>query len=284
MAKSPNSPGYNIIPTTLTEEQFNQFILPHLSVNRRGPMLKLPLYKTFTYVLLVLYTGMQWKSLPIERDQHGIPEIHYTTIFRKFNKWSQDGSFNKIFESSVSKLNQNGLIDSRVFHGDGTTTAAKKGGDNAGYSGHKHFKSEKIVAIVDRNANIISPFITAPGNRHESPLFAGAFNHLSRIMNQLNISIKGCIMSLDSAYDSKANRKMIFNRGMIPNIKENPRSRKQSKRGKKRIYNEAIYQERFRTVERAFAWEDKFRRLLLRFEFKSINHLGMKLIAYRACK
>jgi len=87
-------------------------------------------------------------------------------------------------------------------------------------------------------------------------------------------------MSLDSAYDSKTNRKMIFNRGMIPNIKENPRSRKQSKRGKKRIYSEAIYQERFRTVERAFAWEDKFRRLLLRFEFKSINHLGMKLIAY----
>jgi len=70
-------------------------------------------------------------------------------------------------------------------------------------------------------------------------------------------------MSLDSAYDSKANRKMIFNRGMIPNIKENPRGRKESKRGKKRIYSEAIYQERFRTVERAFAWEDKFRRLLL---------------------
>jgi len=66
-------------------------------------MLKLSLYKTFTYVLLVLYIGMQWKSLPIERDQHGIAEIHYTTIFRKFNKWSQDGSLNKIFESSVSK-------------------------------------------------------------------------------------------------------------------------------------------------------------------------------------
>ena len=86
MAKSPNSPGYNTIPTTLTEEQFKQFILPHLSVNRRGPMLKFSLYKTFTYVLLVLYTGMQWKSLPIERYQHNIPEIHYATIFRKFNK------------------------------------------------------------------------------------------------------------------------------------------------------------------------------------------------------
>jgi hypothetical protein len=29
-----------------------------------------------------------------------------------------------------------------------------------------------------------------------------------------------------------------------------------------------------------FAWEDKFKRLLLRFEFKQQRHYGMKLIAY----
>ena len=87
-------------------------------------------------------------------------------------------------------------------------------------------------------------------------------------------------MSLDSAYDSKKNRKMIFNSGMVPNIKENPRNRRKKKRGRKRIFNQAIYEERFRTVERAFAWEDKYKRLFLRFEFKSINHLGMKLLAY----
>ena len=28
----------------------------------------------------------------------------------------------------------------------------------------------------------------------------------------------------------------------------------------------AIFQERFSTIERVFAWEDKFKRLLLRFE------------------
>ncbi len=87
-------------------------------------------------------------------------------------------------------------------------------------------------------------------------------------------------MSLDSAYDSFINRKVIFNTGMTPNIKENPRNRKNSKRGRKQIFDDAIYEERFRTVERAFAWEDKFKRLLIRFEFKRINHLGMKLLGY----
>ena len=67
---------------------------------------------------------------------------------------------------------------------------------------------------------------------------------------------------------------------MTPNIPENKRNRKKHKRGKKRVYNPLIFKERFQTVERLFAWEDKFKRLLLRFEHKSENHFGLKLIAY----
>ncbi|MBD1821231.1 hypothetical protein H6F51_01680 [Cyanobacteria bacterium FACHB-DQ100] len=58
----------------------------------------------------------------------------------------------------------------------------------------------------------------------------------------------------------------MFNRGRVPNIPANPRSRKIPKRARKPIFDPAIFQERFRTIERIFAWEDKFKRLLLRFE------------------
>jgi hypothetical protein len=34
-------------------------------------------------------------------------------------------------------------------------------------------------------------------------------------------------------------------------------------------------------VERTFAWEDKFKRLLLRFERIQQRHYGMKLMAYK---
>ena len=67
--------------------------------------------------------------------------------------------------------------------------------------------------------------------------------------------------------------------GLIPNIKENPRNRKTPKRGRKRFFNEAIHALRMR-VERTFAWEDKFKRLLLRFEWSQQRHYGMKLLAY----
>ncbi len=49
-----------------------------------------------------------------------------------------------------------------------------------GYNGHKHFKGEKVVAIVDRNVNVIAPFITAAGNKNESPLFLSALESLKK--------------------------------------------------------------------------------------------------------
>jgi len=68
----------------------------------------------------------------------------------------------------VSHLHQKEFLDISVIHGDGTTTAAKKGGDNLGFSGHKHCKGDKVVAFCDRNCNVIAPFIAAPGNCNES--------------------------------------------------------------------------------------------------------------------
>ena len=48
------------------------------------------------------------------------------------------------------------------------------------------------------------------------------------------------------------------------------------KRGRKRLFNATIHALRMR-VERTFAWEDKFKRLLLRFERIQQRHYGMKL-------
>jgi hypothetical protein len=107
-----------------------------------------------------------------------------------------------------------------------------------------------------------------------------AFKPLKKIAKTIGLSLEGTVMSLDGVYDCKANRKMIFNAGMVPNINENKRGRKRLKRGRKRFFNKAIFKERFRTIERVFAWEDKFKRLLLRFEHHSIHHYAMKTIAY----
>jgi transposase len=102
---------------------------------------------------------------------------------------------------------------------------------------------------------------------------------LMLVAKKVGLDLTGAYLNLDSGFDSKHNRKCIFNAGIIPNIKENPRNRKSTKRGRKRLFNEAIHALRTR-VDRTFAWEDKFKRLLLRFERIQQRHYGMKLLAY----
>ena len=198
------------------------------------------------------------KGLPIEKDKDSHPEIHYTRIYRMFTQWIVRGCFDAIFVGSARQLHQNRLLDTSVVNGDGSTTASKKGGDNIGFNAHKKMRGDKVVAFCDRNCNVIRPFIPAPGNQNESPLSRDALPLVMRIATATGIALQGAIVSLDGVYDSRANRKAIFNRGMTPNINENPRNRKTSKRGRKSLFDPAIFKERFNTIERVFAWEINF--------------------------
>jgi hypothetical protein len=51
-------------------------------------------------------------------------------------------------------------------------------------------------------------------------------------------------------------RDVAAHRGMTPNIIANPRGRKTPKRGRKQLFDPAIFDERFSTIERVFGWED----------------------------
>lgn len=136
------------------------------------------------------------------------------------------------------------------------------------------------MAICDRRCHVVAPMIFAPGNKNDSPLIRKALEPLKRIAKAVGFKLKGSTMSLDGVYDCRPNRKKIFNAGMKPNINPNKRNRKQSKRGRKPMFDAGIFQERFTTIERVFAWEDKFKRLLLRFERISAHHYAMKYIAF----
>jgi transposase len=272
-------PATTPIPVQLSETKFHEFILPHLSMPKRGPKCKLGYHRLFNLILWVLYTGMQWKGLPVPKDHHGTAEIHYTTVYKVFARWSDDGSLAHAFIASVARLSEHNHLDLSVLHGDGTNTVAKKGGDGIGYSGHKHQKGEKVIAIIENNGYVLAPLPVAPVNEADTVLLPEGLKALKRVAKLTGLALKGAYLNLDGGFDSTSNRKAIFNAGMIPNIKENPRNRQRPKRGRKRWFNQAIHALRDR-VERTFAWEDKFKRLLLRFEYHQRRHYGMKLMAY----
>lgn len=113
---------YNKLPTKVSQKDFNKYISSYLSKGKRGPKTKISFYKIFNYILYVLHTGIQWDELLTYRN-----EIHWSNVYRHHNRWSKDGSYRSLFESSVGVLARNHKLDLSILHGDGSNVVAKKG-------------------------------------------------------------------------------------------------------------------------------------------------------------
>lgn len=91
----------------------------------------------------------------------------------------------------------------------------------------------------------------------------------------LGITIKeGTPLNLDPGFDSKANVQACRVCNFAPNIKCNPRNSQR----KAVAPNQTVYLERY-VNERAFAWEDTYRRLVTRYEVYARNHLAFTYMA-----
>ena len=128
MSTTAPKPATTPIPVQLSAPEFEAFLLPHLSMPKRGPKCKLGSHRVFNLILWVLYTGMQWKCLPIPHDAQGQPAMHYTTVYKVCARWADDGSLWHALVASVAHLAKEKHLDTSVLHGDGTDTVAKKGG------------------------------------------------------------------------------------------------------------------------------------------------------------
>ena len=84
------------IPVQLSEPEFTAFILPYLSMPKRGPKCKLGYHRVFN-------------------------------LIKVFARWADDGSLWQAFLASVRHLATAQHLDTSVLHGDGTNTVAKKG-------------------------------------------------------------------------------------------------------------------------------------------------------------
>ena len=217
--------------------------------------------------------------MPVPPDRDGSPASHDTTVYKVFARWSHDRSLAHAFIARVGHLSDQHQLDLGLLHGEGTTTVAHKGGAGRGYSGDTHQKGENVLAMTDNHGSVLSPLPVAPANEAEMIRLPAGLRALKRVAKMTGLVLEGSYFNLDGGFDSKHNRKAIFNAGMMPNIPENPRHRKMTKRGRKRLFNDAIHALRDR-VERTVAGAAKCKRLLLRFERIQQRHYSMKLMAY----
>ena len=120
-------------------------------------------------------------------------------------------------------------------------------------------------------------------NRHDSVLFNESFFSLLETADMLGLDIVGSYLTLDSGFDSEANRTTIAGQGLIPVIHPNLRGAKDQRKIDAvweafEPYRD-IYKERYK-IERLFAWEDVYRKLVIRYERLQCTHLGFKYLGY----
>jgi len=204
-------------------------------------------------------------------------EISWQAVYYHFRKWSADGSLEKVWQASIHTVQD--ALDLSQLNLDGSHAIAKKGGESVAYQGRKRAKTSNILPIMDTNGYILASTGMVAGNHNDAFNLKPHLQTAFKSMKRLGLNITGAFFNDDSAFDTREARKVCFNYGVIPNIAENKRNRKAPKRGRKRLFNAEVYKRRF-TNERSFAWVDKFRALLIRFDRKDANFLGAHHIAF----
>lgn len=133
------------------------------------------------------------------------------------------------------------------------------------------------------------PCITASVNTHDSALFPDSLKKLTDTASRLGWSLAGIPLTLDPGFDSVANAKLLCDSQMVPVIKPNFRNTKDKKIIRKRTRAFKRYEHIYRlrhAVERSFAWEDKYRKLVIRYErleatFNGFRYLAASMINFR---
>jgi len=268
----------SVIPDSVTEAQFSEYIEASLSKAKRGYVCQVELYLIFNAILYKIHTGCQWAKLPmISLMSSAQVVLSWWAVYYHFRKWSKDGSLEAVFRSSVLTIQDE--LDLSELNLDGSHTIAKKGGESVAYQGRKKAKTSNLLALTEACGFIIGICHLLPGNHNDSFDLKAALTRSFKAVKRLGLTLRGAFFNADAAFDVQAVRKVCFNQGLIPNIPENVRNRKKTKPGPKRLFNKDVYKHRF-VMERSFAWQDKFRHLLIRFDRKDSYFLGATFIAF----
>ena len=121
-----------------------------------------------------------------------------------------------------------------------------------------------------------------PVNAHDTTILPEAFSGIIAFSKRIgNLDLSGSALTLDSAFDSKANHQLIREQGLIPVIYPNRRNAKEPIviARKFRWFNKEIYKDRYK-VERTFGWQDTYRKLALSYDKLEETRLGFRHLAY----
>ncbi len=260
----------------VTKDEIEYCILPFIPKNKRGFASRFSVGDIFRCIVHKLKTGCQWKFLFVDIECVR-PPFSWQTVYHYYRKWCKEGVFERMFNVYVQV--QRDKLDTGQLNLDGTHSLVKRSAESAAYQHRKRGRTSNILIMTDGRGIPLASGGIVSGNHNDLYNIVPQYARMIRQLNDNGIDVCNSMQNADKGFDSKALRRAIARRKMIPNIKENPRRRKGKKRGRKRYFNEQVYATRF-VNERCFAWIDSFRTLLIRFDTLDISWLNWHYLAF----
>ena len=143
-----------------------------------------------------------------------------TTLRRRRDEWIEGGLMERLREVALAAYDRTIGLELADVAVDGCITKAPCGGEKAGRSPVDRGKRGiKRSTAVDAGGIPLGT-VTAPANRHDSPLLTETLDTVAKALGGLPEQAK---VHLDRGYDSKVTRERLEDRGLIGEISQKGR-------------------------------------------------------------
>lgn len=211
-------------------------------------------------IYYTLKTGCQWNAIP--RCFGSSSAIH-----RFFQYLVSIDFFKGIWKQYLIEYDQKIGIDFSVQAMDAAITKAPLGGESTGINPVDRKKiGTKRSVLVDRNGIPLGCCIGS-ANQHDSQLVNDTLASVPEDFPRPILQR----MELDAAYDSQEVRVALFNYSYVPQIAHNKRRARVSTKLNRYL---STTKERWK-IERSHSWQNRFRRIYVRWEKKLKNYASM---------
>lgn len=258
----------------LSKDSINRWIIPQLSIGKRGGKLKVEYWEVVAAILHKLKTGCQWRELPTQAYFQGYG-LSWQGVYYHFRKWTKDGSIRKVWVELLRQ--QRKLLDLSTVQLDGSQTICKNGGESIGYQSRKAANSCNSLFLADNKGLMLACSCPVAGQHHDLFEIQQVFEELCALLKEAGIETDGLFLNADAGFDSQLFRQQCTELKIEANIAVNPRNGQVTDENV--YFDEVLYKKRA-VIEQANAWLDSFKTLLIRFETKAQHWIAFHFLAF----
>jgi putative transposase len=214
-------------------------------------------------IIFRLRSGCQWNQLPKHFGDD-------SSVHRWFQRWAQNGLFEKVWGVLVEECDDLGAVDWKWQAADGMLGKARFGGDQVGKNPTDRGKPGTKKSLVVEGDGGPLGVVIAGANVVDQQLLAATIEAI--VVERPDPKKIEQHMSLDKGYDNPTGHEVVAKSeyvGHIRPIGEDRRAKRCPGRRKARRW----------VVERTLSWLSKCRAILIRYDKHAVNYLGLIQLA-----